>query len=556
MPLAAPSDATHVLEQELARQRALLRTVIDENPNIILLKDWNGKFLLGNRALAQLYGTTSDELEGKDDGAFNPNAEQVAFYLENVQGIMRRFETEVVLESSTNTATGETHYYQSIKKPLRDDQGNLQILVIANDITDIRRAQLRAEASERQLQYVLQATGEGVWDWDIDTGVVRHNPRWAEILGLNPACLSNTMEEFSGHLLDEERPAIMQVINACLSGQGPYRHEHRMRRGDGRVIWITDRGDVVERHPDGRPKRMVGSFADITDRKQAEQDAIAARLQAEALNEEMAQALELLQTVAREAESANQAKGQFLANMSHELRTPLNGIVGITYALSDTALNEEQRDYVQTIEACSANLLAIVNDVLDFAQIDAGQLVLDSLNYAPADLAADALASVRQRARNKQLALLPLEIDPNVPALVHGAPQRLRQVLLHLLSNAVKFTHHGQIRLCVGLSSYAAEHDRLYFEIHDTGIGIAAADLTQLFQPFKQLDSSDTRRYGGTGLGLSIAQRLVQLMGGDIGAHSTPGQGSVFWFEIPLQSPANTMALNPAEAAPTSFTTV
>ena len=534
MSPAAPANTTRVLEQELARQRALLRTVIDENPNIILLRDWNGKFLLGNRALAQLYGTTTDELEGKDDGAFNPNAEQVAFYLENVQGIMRRFETEVVLESSTDRVTGDTRYYQSIKKPLRDDQGNLQILVIANDITEVRRAQLRAEASERQLQYALQATGEGVWDWDIDTGIVRHNPRWAEILGLEPGCLSNTVEEFSAHLLDEERPAIMAVVNACLAGQGPYRHEHRMRRRDGVVIWVTDRGDVVERHPDGRPKRMVGSFADITDRKQAEQEAVAARLQAEALNEEMAQALELLQTVAREAESANQAKSQFLANMSHELRTPLNGIVGMTYALTDTRLDDEQRDYVQTIEACGANLLAVVNDVLDFAQIDAGQLALDSMDYSPADLVAEALNSVSQRARKKQLVLLPAEIDPDVPPQVHGAPQRLRQVLLHLLANAVKFTHHGQIRLRVGLASYATLNDRLHFEVHDTGIGIAADDLSQLFQPFKQLDSSDTRRYGGTGLGLSIAQRLVQLMGGDMGATSVHGQGSLFWFDIPL----------------------
>ncbi len=534
MSPAAPANTTRVLEQELARQRALLRTVIDENPNIILLKDWNGKFLLGNRALAQLYGTTTDELEGKDDGAFNPNAEQVAFYLENVQGIMRRFETEVVLESSTDRVTGDTRYYQSIKKPLRDDQGNLQILVIANDITEVRRAQLRAEASERQLQYALQATGEGVWDWDIDTGIVRHNPRWAEILGLEPGCLSNTVEEFSAHLLDEERPAIMAVVNACLAGQGPYRHEHRMRRRDGVVIWVTDRGDVVERHPDGRPKRMVGSFADITDRKQAEQEAVAARLQAEALNEEMAQALELLQTVAREAESANQAKSQFLANMSHELRTPLNGIVGMTYALTDTRLDDEQRDYVQTIEACGANLLAVVNDVLDFAQIDAGQLALDSMDYSPAGLVAEALNSVSQRARKKQLVLLPAEIDPDVPPQVHGAPQRLRQVLLHLLANAVKFTHHGQIRLRVGLASYATLNDRLHFEVHDTGIGIAADDLSQLFQPFKQLDSSDTRRYGGTGLGLSIAQRLVQLMGGDMGATSVHGQGSLFWFDIPL----------------------
>ena len=130
--------------------------------------------------------------------------------------------------------------------------------------------------------------------------------------------------------------------------------------------------------------------------------------------------------------------------------------------------------------------------------------------------------------------LLPAEIDPDVPPQVHGAPQRLRQVLLHLLANAVKFTHHGQIRLRVGLASYATLNDRLHFEVHDTGIGIAADDLSQLFQPFKQLDSSDTRRYGGTGLGLSIAQRLVQLMGGDMGATSVHGQGSLFWFDIPL----------------------
>ena len=159
-------------EQELLSQRALLRTVIDENPNIILLKDWNGKFLLGNRALATLYGTTPEGLLGKDDGAFNPNAEQVAFFLENVRDVMRRFEMEVVFEESTTVATGEVRYFQSIKKPLRDADGNLQILVIATDITEVRVAQLRAEESELQLKYAMEATGEGVWDWDLATGVV------------------------------------------------------------------------------------------------------------------------------------------------------------------------------------------------------------------------------------------------------------------------------------------------------------------------------------------------------------------------------------------------
>ena len=522
-------------EQELLSQRALLRTVIDENPNIILLKDWNGKFLLGNRALATLYGTTPEGLLGKDDGAFNPNAEQVAFFLENVRDVMRRFEMEVVFEESTTVATGEVRYFQSIKKPLRDADGNLQILVIATDITEVRVAQLRAEESELQLKYAMEATGEGVWDWDLATGVVRHNARWAEVLGLDMACLSNSVEEFSALLHPEDKPEVMQALEACLARQGQYRHEHRMIRPDGREIWVQDRGDVVERDAEGKAVRFVGSFSDISDRKGTERLLIEARNRAEVLNEEMTQTLQLVRDMARDAMNANRSKSEFLANMSHEIRTPMNGIIGMTQLLLDSALTDEQRSHVKAIEASGEGLMAIINDILDFSKIEAGKLELDSVDFDVHALVAEIEGLVGPRVREKKLSFQ-VRLGSDVPRWLQGAKQRIRQVLLNFVSNAIKFTHRGLVVIQVTVVPDAAGDLRVRFEVQDSGIGIAPADQLELFQPFKQVDSSNSRQYGGTGLGLSISKRLVLLMSGQIGVSSTPNQGSTFWFELPLNA--------------------
>lgn len=257
-------------DNALQDANALLRTVIDENPNIILMKDWNGKFLLGNRALAKLYGTTPDQLEGKDDGAFNPNAEQVAFYLQNVRDVMSQDETRVVMEESTDSATGETVYYQSIKIPLTTPQGDKQILVIANDVSELKRVQLKLEESERRLRYVLDATGEGIWDWDIRTGIVTHNRRWCQIAGLNDDYLQHPLDEFAALLHPDDKARVMAKLQDCLAGRAHYQSEHRMRLHGQQEVWVLDRGDVVERSADGQALRMVGSFVDIRERKKAE----------------------------------------------------------------------------------------------------------------------------------------------------------------------------------------------------------------------------------------------------------------------------------------------
>ncbi|MDP1999021.1 MAG: PAS domain S-box protein, partial [Rhodoferax sp.] len=214
--------------------------------------------------------TTPDGLVGKDDGAFNPNAEQVDFYLQNVRDVMAGGKTQVVLEESTDTATGETQYYQSIKIPLTTPEGKKQILVIANDVSELKRTQKKLEESERRLSYVLDATGEGVWDWDIGTGIVSHNRRWCQITGLNDDYLKHPLDKFAALLHPDDKSRVMEKLHACLAGKVHYQSEHRMCLKDGQVVWVLDRGDVVERDAQGAALRMVGSFVDISERKAAE----------------------------------------------------------------------------------------------------------------------------------------------------------------------------------------------------------------------------------------------------------------------------------------------
>lgn len=248
----------------------LLRTVIDESPDIILMKDWDGRFLLGNRALARLYGTTPEALVGVDDGAFNPNADQVAFYLENVRSVMRGTETEIVMETSTDVETGETRYFQSIKKPLTGPAGQPRILVIAHDITDLQRAYQVIEERERSYSYAMAAAGDGIWDWDVASNIVTHNAKWGELFGFAPNELQHPIEVFTELLHADDRVEVQRSLEEALNGSGRYQHEHRMRRRDGSIIHVFDRGQVVERDAEGHPTRMAGAVTDITDRVHAE----------------------------------------------------------------------------------------------------------------------------------------------------------------------------------------------------------------------------------------------------------------------------------------------
>jgi signal transduction histidine kinase len=244
-------------------------------------------------------------------------------------------------------------------------------------------------------------------------------------------------------------------------------------------------------------------------------------------NRDLAQAVKVSQ-------EATKLKSQFLANVSHEIRTPMNGVLGMTELLLDTALTEEQRDYAETAFRSGEALLEIIDSILDLSKIEAGKLQLELTDFRPAEVLHEVLKLVSGRARGKGLTV-GAAVSDDAQGVLRGDPARLRQVLLNLVANAIKFTERGEVTVRVNVAE-ASEHGvRLLFEVLDTGIGLAPDAMARLFQPFVQADGSITRKYGGTGLGLAISKQLIEMMGGRVGVDSEPGQGSRFWFTARFQ---------------------
>jgi PAS domain S-box-containing protein len=385
------------------------------------------------------------------------------------------------------------------------------------DITELKANENRFKESEKRHRTIMETCADPFVVYDQTGRVTYLNPAFTETFGWG-------LDELLGRRIDfvPDQQAVQKTqkaIGTIMNGGTTVRFESRRVTKDGRILDVRIAGARLQDEK-GNFEGSVVNLHDITKEKQA---------------------LLELEKAQKAAEEANCAKSQFLANMSHEIRTPMNGVVGMASLLLGTDLNEEQRDFALTIQNSSDSLLHIINDILDFSKIEAGQLDLETIDFDLRVTIDDITDLISCKAFEKGIEYVAM-VYPDVQSHLRGDPVRLRQILINLLNNAIKFTHAGEVSLKVTLESESSKNVRLRFSVQDTGIGIPMEQVDQLFQSFSQADSSTTRRYGGTGLGLSISKQLAELMGGKIGVNSQQGVGSEFWFTVVLEKQPQTNA--------------
>ncbi len=495
--------------------------LLDYIPVAVYRTTPEGRILLANRALVEMLGFHSfQELAERDleTAGFEPSYDRKWF-----RSVLEREGEIRGLEAVWRTADGRSLFVSEDARAVRDDAGAvLYYDGTVTDITDRKRTEQRLHASEERCRDLVENAEDVVFTIDLAGRILAVNKAAERLIGYGRDELLRM--DLASLLPPEELAEAFRSIQEKLAGAPPRPRVVTCRSRDGRPVTVEVTARLL--FENGRPSFLQGIARDATERirYQATIEAYARELKNK--NEELLEALAA-------ARVANEAKSRFLANMSHEIRTPMNGVAGMTDLLLATELDAEQREYAESIRNSSEALITLINDILDISKIEAGKLELHPTGFNLRELAQSVAALLRAQAARKGIALT-LDVDERLPEAFTGDAGRLRQILMNLAGNAVKFTEHGTVSIRVSAAARDGGKCWVEFRIEDTGIGIAPESAPRLFQSFTQADSATTRRSGGTGLGLAISKELVEMMGGRIGFESEPGRGSTFWFSVPL----------------------
>jgi PAS domain S-box-containing protein len=507
---------------ELRASQAVLAGAFDSAATGMALVSPEGRWLRVNRALCDIVGYSPEELLSTTFQAIT-HPDDLDADLENVRSMLAGDIRYYEMEKRYFHRDGHVVWILLSVSLVRDGDGApLYFVAQIQDITQRRRAEEALRDSEARHRSLFENANDLIYTHDLEGNFTSINPAAAALIGLDLSA-GEPLPRFEDVLTPSSCARAAEVIRESVISGGPTEaNEFEVLDRDGRLVQLEVLAQVI--FEDGRPVGVQGIGRDVTERRRFE--------------------AELRQAKAA-AEAANRAKSEFLANMSHEIRTPMNGVIGMTDLTLATDLTAEQREQLEIVRGSADALLMVINDILDFSKVEAGKMELDASEFDVAGCVGDAVATFTAAAEEKQLRLS-VVIDEATPARLVGDPGRLRQILLNLVGNAVKFTDAGQVTVHVQVDEEtpAESSIALHFVVADTGIGVPADKHAAILRPFEQVDGSTARRFGGTGLGLSISSRLAELMGGRLWLESAGGRGSTFHFSATFAVPA--LATGPA----------
>ncbi len=514
-----------ITERKEAEQSLHLREqALAEVSQGVVICDERSRILYANASYSALTGYDEGEVLGRNCALLQGPATdpETVRKIRGALKAMEPFEGEIL----NYRKNGQPFWNELSIAPIRGKAGTpTRFIGIQRDITDRKESQAAQKRTLERLQLAMKASKAGIWEHDLHTNRVEVDDQVLALYGAGGE-KESSFEVWQSAIDPEDRDRVNTSIKASIDrGTDAFNTEFRIQRiDDGTPHFIRTEGSII-RDASGRPTRIIGVNWDVTEERMRET--------------KLAEALAQEKELAEKARAGERAKSEFLAVMSHEVRTPLNSILGFAELLAQTPdLPAESSDMAQTIRSSGQSLLRIVDDVLDFSRLEAGRLTIEPSLFSPREILRDIHTALAPLARDRGLAF-PLAIDESTPETLWNDAGRLRQVLLNLAGNALKFTAEGSITLGTRPARESLKTGRPGFDffVRDTGPGIPAKDLPNIFLPFVQADSSISRRFGGTGLGLAISQNLVELMGGTLQVQSTVGTGSEFIVTLPLDSP-------------------